>query len=912
MDICIDKQGNVSAGYGVLIQAVHCEVMANRNRTLSEKVPIDEIESLLLSRLMASYDLEPHAGFAPCHVDNDRDNWLNHQDTLQMATVNTAATPRLYPDLQLFNNGNIPVEPRQMPTAPPYQSSEPSSLSSAQQLRPYLPPVLDGIRTPVASYLATNTFPLRGPGLGDIVKSSEVQQFLKKVQLEHQCSISMEEVVTDKQNFNVHLLSGNIIHTKADVLVTSVSPDLDLNKDSLSRVVSAMAGPDLQTSLDGRYPHGVRVGDVVDAMPGRLHCSLILHACLSRFDGDYHGDCISTLRTVLLKCLQLTTQRGFKSIALPALGTGQLGYPPSTVVELLMGVYSEITSDMGSGLEVFVIVEPPKHRLFQALRGKLQEMNRIFIGREVIMIGSIQLEVILGDAKQEDADVIVYITQPGSGSTQKNTFERTPDRKSTQIYLDDPENIWSCLMEAKKRQTQSVVMSYTRPVDGSADECWARSLYHGIVKFSDERGRSDHPLNDIRLAVENIQDFVQVLLRLKTMEQMGETDELISLRNRLQPHEEAVQEFTVCVTSPDHDKIDRCIENLQSSWHILIKERKLKQSMRDITYDHKHDLKELAAMHNVHVSIAKGRMTITGTENCMLKAEAAILDRLNNFKSARPGCTWYWHKSSRLVPCGEPCSRMLEAASRSSLSLAVVKDDSGKCFTANLAAAPPVIYAFGRPESKAELVRSRDSRGNKLPAFWSHPQSGEGYRVRLAKGFEYDSVVDNLKRTLGHKCKVEKIERIQNQTLYKQYMTKAEQLQKQNGALFTNERTLWHGTSERNTALINSRGFSRSSSGHTASPYGEGCYFAVKSSHSANPLYSPPDKYGWKRMYQCRVLTGKFTLGRARMKDTPFRGQGKNVKYDSAVDDVKKPSCFVVFNDTQAYPEYLITFRIVK
>ncbi|XP_046547810.1 protein mono-ADP-ribosyltransferase PARP15-like [Haliotis rubra] len=255
---------------------------------------------------------------------------------------------------------------------------------------------------------------------------------------------------------------------------------------------------------------------------------------------------------------------------------------------------------------------------------------------------------------------------------------------------------------------------------------------------------------------------------------------------------------------------------------------------------------------------------------------------------------------------------MLEAASRASLSLAVVKDDSDKCFTANLAAVPPVIYRFGRPESKAELVRSRDSGGKTLPAFWTHPHNGEGYCVRLGKGFEYDNVVDNFKRTLGHKCKVEKIDRIQNQTLFMQYTAKAEQLQKQNGALFTNERMLWHGTSDHNTARINLSGFSRSSSGNTATQHGEGCYFAVKSSYSVNPLYSPPDKRGWKRVYQCRVLTGKFTLGRPRMKDTPFRGPEKTVKYDSAVDDVKKPSLFVVFNDTQAYPEYLITFRLIK
>jgi poly [ADP-ribose] polymerase 10/14/15 len=31
--------------------------------------------------------------------------------------------------------------------------------------------------------------------------------------------------------------------------------------------------------------------------------------------------------------------------------------------------------------------------------------------------------------------------------------------------------------------------------------------------------------------------------------------------------------------------------------------------------------------------------------------------------------------------------------------------------------------------------------------------------------------------------------------------------------------------------------------------------------------------------------------------------------YDSVTDNISRPSMFVVFNDIQAYPEYLITFR---
>ena len=41
--------------------------------------------------------------------------------------------------------------------------------------------------------------------------------------------------------------------------------------------------------------------------------------------------------------------------------------------------------------------------------------------------------------------------------------------------------------------------------------------------------------------------------------------------------------------------------------------------------------------------------------------------------------------------------------------------------------------------------------------------------------------------------------------------------------------------------------------------YGMGVYFAVRSSYSTDPNYSPLDQNGFKRMYQVKVLTGLTT-----------------------------------------------------
>lgn len=94
----------------------------------------------------------------------------------------------------------------------------------------------------------------------------------------------------------------------------------------------------------------------------------------------------------------------------------------------------------------------------------------------------------------------------------------------------------------------------------------------------------------------------------------------------------------------------------------------------------------------------------------------------------------------------------------------------------------------------------------------------------------------------------------------------------------------------------------------TATVYGQGVYFAVNSQYSAHPTYSPPDpSTGQRYMYQCKVLVGHPVAGNNAMRFLPARSGP--IQYDSSTDNPQNPSLYAIFNDTQAYPEYLITFR---
>uniref|UniRef100_A0A8C5TQT6 Poly [ADP-ribose] polymerase n=1 Tax=Malurus cyaneus samueli TaxID=2593467 RepID=A0A8C5TQT6_9PASS len=172
---------------------------------------------------------------------------------------------------------------------------------------------------------------------------------------------------------------------------------------------------------------------------------------------------------------------------------------------------------------------------------------------------------------------------------------------------------------------------------------------------------------------------------------------------------------------------------------------------------------------------------------------------------------------------------------------------------------------------------------------------------------EYKDVQAKFLRTC-QSFKIEKIERIQNPYFWKAYQIKKCEMDKKNGSI-KNERLLFHGTSKESLILINDRGFNRSYAGMHAANFGNGTYFAVNANYSAHDTYSKPDANGKKYMYLARVLVGEYSQGIKGSITPASKNAGNSVDlFDSSTDNMTHPSMFVIFNDIQAYPEYLITF----
>ncbi|XP_010133542.1 PREDICTED: poly [ADP-ribose] polymerase 14-like [Buceros rhinoceros silvestris] len=267
---------------------------------------------------------------------------------------------------------------------------------------------------------------------------------------------------------------------------------------------------------------------------------------------------------------------------------------------------------------------------------------------------------------------------------------------------------------------------------------------------------------------------------------------------------------------------------------------------------------------------------------------------------------WKYFKNDSYVPFDSLTNMHLENALVGKQKTISITIDQKK-YTAH-AEARWILDDQGKRTPIMRIDKSEDQESTALPPTWDDMQNQRLKLVELRpETREYRDVQESFQKTCPS-FKVEKIERIQNPYLWKAYQIKKREMDNKNGNR-NNERLLFHGTSYESLMKVNNNGFNRSYAGMHAANFGNGTYFAVDASYSANDMYSKPDANGKKYMYLARVLVGEYSQG-VRGAITPAAKNTSNSidLFDSSTDNVKQPSMFIIFNDIQAYPEYLITF----
>ncbi|NWV35477.1 PAR14 polymerase, partial [Grantiella picta] len=340
------------------------------------------------------------------------------------------------------------------------------------------------------------------------------------------------------------------------------------------------------------------------------------------------------------------------------------------------------------------------------------------------------------------------------------------------------------------------------------------------------------------------------------------------------------------------------------------------ESVSYFSEEEKEELDDLQKKLKIVFCLKSNSIEISGVTKDVWKASAAVQKMILSVKVAKEKETqakllqksieWKYFENDSYVPFNSLTNMELENAYKKNQKIFEITIGEQK-YTVDMEI-KHIMDARGKQTAILRVDKSEDQKSTVLPPTWDAMENERLKTVEIRpKSREYKDVQKKFLQTC-QSFKIEKIERIQNTYLWKNYQIKKCEMDKKNGSR-NNERLLFHGTSKESLALINYHGFNRSYAGAHAANFGNGTYFAVNANYSASDTYSKPDVDGKKYMYLARVLVGEYSQG-TKGSITPASKDANNSVdlYDSSTDNVSHPSMFIIFNDIQAYPEYLITF----
>jgi len=123
------------------------------------------------------------------------------------------------------------------------------------------------------------------------------------------------------------LEEGDITRAAADAIVNAANSAL-AGGGGVDGAIHRAGGPEIMRELDGirRQIGHCPTGGAVATTAGRLPAQCVFHAVGPVYRDGRHGE-PELLASCYRKCLEMAEERGVRSIAFPAIGTGVYGYP---------------------------------------------------------------------------------------------------------------------------------------------------------------------------------------------------------------------------------------------------------------------------------------------------------------------------------------------------------------------------------------------------------------------------------------------------------------------------------------------------------------------------------------------------------------------------------------------------------
>jgi O-acetyl-ADP-ribose deacetylase (regulator of RNase III) len=160
---------------------------------------------------------------------------------------------------------------------------------------------------------------------------------------------------------------GDLTEKDTDAIVNAANNDLILG-GGVAGAIRRKGGEEIQRECDeiGSIP----VGYAAITTGGKLKARFVIHAASMELGGKTTAD---SLRSSTAYCLKIANERGLKSIAFPAVGTGIAGFPLKECAEIMLREAAQhLRGETSVETVHFVLFDDAAKRVFERARKQIQ------------------------------------------------------------------------------------------------------------------------------------------------------------------------------------------------------------------------------------------------------------------------------------------------------------------------------------------------------------------------------------------------------------------------------------------------------------------------------------------------------------------------------------------------------------
>ncbi|KAH3835074.1 hypothetical protein DPMN_108413 [Dreissena polymorpha] len=221
-------------------------------------------------------------------------------------------------------------------------------------------------------------------------------------------AMSANSDTTDFGSIAVSVVKADIcnLQVKVDVVVNTCPGSLDLTSSATSKALLTRGGPTIAQELLGKGP--ITEGAIVVTSGGNLTCKKIYHTTLkSRRHNHAQG-----VKTLMNACLTQAESSRYTSIAFPALGTGNLKYPKQVVASAMFGAI-EAYNNKHTGTcirSVFFVIFPTNTDVYSAFTCASKKEDTSPREAKSGTVLGVTIKVNVGSLVEQTADAIMTTT----------------------------------------------------------------------------------------------------------------------------------------------------------------------------------------------------------------------------------------------------------------------------------------------------------------------------------------------------------------------------------------------------------------------------------------------------------------------------------------------------------------------